>query len=174
MFDYENPATYEAVITTDRTELLPMLATHAGLMFPILSDPELYLFTGDLPPRSEEILYRRYKWLEDRKSPDGTELWLNWMIKSLTDSEAIGYMQATVMPDCTYVAWVIGLKWQSKGYATEATKAVIDWLSTNGCTNIRSCIHPHHIASQRVAEKIGMKKSDEMIDNENIWILKQS
>ncbi|MBZ0269264.1 GNAT family N-acetyltransferase, partial [bacterium] len=55
--------------------LEPLTALHAPEMFPVLSDPAIYEFENE-PPESEEWLERRYRFLEGRASPDGTERWL--------------------------------------------------------------------------------------------------
>ncbi len=64
-------------------------------MFRVLSDPAIYEFENH-PPESEEWLAHRYELLENRRSPDGTEKWLNWVVR-LPSGEAAGYVQATVL-----------------------------------------------------------------------------
>src|SRR5213592_2725081 len=50
------------------------------------------------PPPSLEWLRARFTKLESRRSPNGREQWLNWVIR-LPTSELIGYVQATLHPD---------------------------------------------------------------------------
>jgi RimJ/RimL family protein N-acetyltransferase len=163
----------EHVITirTLRLTLDPMMASHAKAMFPILSDRELYKFTGDEPPESESALETRYRYLESRKSPDEAQLWLNWLVRLEDDGTTLGYVQATVSEMHADVAWVIGSKWQSNGYASEAALAIVQWLSANGVKTIRACINSDHLASQRVAQNAGLSKSDLVEDDEDVWVL---
>jgi RimJ/RimL family protein N-acetyltransferase len=161
----------ETTITTERLLLAPMLASDAAVMFPILSDRQLYSFTGEEPPASEEVLAARYRKLESRKSPDGSQQWLNWVVSLEKSSVATGYVQATVSTSYAEIAWVIGSKWQGSGYASEAAAALVKWLLANGVTGIRCCIHPDHIASQRVAANAGFHKSSLVEDGEDVWLL---
>ena len=162
---------HESIITTNRLRLVPMMASHAAVMFPILSDMQLYQFTGDEPPESEAALEARYRKLESRKSADGSQLWLNWVVHLEERNISVGYVQATVLASHADIAWVIGSKWQGRGYASEAAAALVKWLLANGVTVIRCCIHLDHIASQRVAANAGFNKSNLVDDGEDVWLL---
>jgi RimJ/RimL family protein N-acetyltransferase len=74
--------------------LEPLTAAHAREMSRVLSDPAIYEFENS-PPPSESALTERYRRLESRRSPDGREQWLNWVVR-LPTGEAAGYVQATV------------------------------------------------------------------------------
>ena len=47
--------------------------------------------------------------------------------------------------------------WQNRGYATEATRALIEYLFRAGRQRIRAQTFPHLEASQRVMQKCGMR-----------------
>jgi hypothetical protein len=83
-------------LETAALTLEPQRAQHAAEMFAVLSDPAIYEYENQ-PPASLEALRRRYAALESRRSPDGREQWLNWVIR-LPAGEPIGYVQATVYP----------------------------------------------------------------------------
>ena len=161
----------ESRIKTNRLRLVPMMAAHAAEMFAILSDRQLYRFTGEQPPESAAALATRYSKLESRQSPDGSQQWLNWLVSLAENSVAIGYVQATVLESHADIAWVIGSKWQGSGYASEAAAALVKWLLDNGVTEIRCCINADHIASQRVAANAGFNKSNLLEDGEEVWLL---
>src|SRR5437667_5106706 len=74
--------------------LEPQFAAHAREMFALLSDPAIYEFEN-APPSSEEALATRFRKLETRQSPDGSQGWLNWVIRMPSGGLA-GYVQATV------------------------------------------------------------------------------
>ena len=72
---------------------------HADEMFAVLSDPAIYEYENQ-PPASVEWLRARFEKLESRRSADGTEQWLNWVVRR-ADAGLIGYVQATVRAEGT-------------------------------------------------------------------------
>lgn len=163
------PAADALVLRTKRLELLPINRTYAAEMFNVLCDPALYLFTSGLPPADVLALARRYEFWEHRVSPDHSELWLNWALRLREENALIGHMQAGVLPDHADVAWFLGVRWQHRGYATEAAEAILDWLLQLGIREIRASINPAHLASIRVAERLGLRRTTDFSDNELIW-----
>src|SRR6516225_5884175 len=83
-------------IETERLLLEPLEQRHAQALFRGLKDTRIYQFIDDTQPHSIEELEKRYRTLEHRKSPDGSETWLNWAIYSLADAKYVGYAQATL------------------------------------------------------------------------------
>jgi RimJ/RimL family protein N-acetyltransferase len=85
--------------------------------------------------------------------------------------EATGTVQATVATEqgTAEVAWVIGVPWQGRGYASEATQAVVAWLESTGLGTIDAHIHPSHLASEVVATRAGLSPTDELVDGERVW-----
>ena len=67
------------LIKTSNLTLEPQIAAHAEEMFAVLGDPAIYLYENE-PPPSLEWLRDRFTRLETRRSPDGNEQWLNWVI----------------------------------------------------------------------------------------------
>src|SRR6185369_17207260 len=100
---------------------------HAPVLFPLLAEPALYTWTGGAPPASAETLAHGLAVWERRRSPDGAELWLNWLVRVRESSEAAGYVQATVSrnEDEAALAWVIAVPWQGRGLASEAARGVL-------------------------------------------------
>ena len=166
MIEYSDECT---AITTDRLNLVPLVRRHADSLFEILCNSCLYEYTHEAPPASVATLRERFSFLESRRSPDGTQVWLNWLLQR--SGEAIGYVQATVTDDEADVAWVVGSRWQRRGYATEAAGAMVHWLQAAGIRLIRAKIHPEHSASRRVAAKVGLSPTGGVVDGEEVWIL---
>ena len=160
----------DASISTDRLDLIPLKREHAENMFSVLSDATLYEYTGDVPPASVAELRARYARLEVRRSPDGAEWWLNWVLSETATGMSIGWAQVTVTASYADLAWVVGTRWQRRGYATEATRALIVWLQCAGVKVIRAKVHPTHAASQRVAANVGLLRTPEAIDGEDVWL----
>jgi hypothetical protein len=69
----------ETLVTRGLT-LEPLLEAHAPEMFEILCDPAIYQFENQ-PPQSKQALAERYARLQRRHSPDGSERWLNWVVR---------------------------------------------------------------------------------------------
>ncbi|MGS0756245.1 GNAT family N-acetyltransferase [Roseateles sp. GG27B] len=116
-------------IATDLCILQPQAVSHADEMYKVLSDPAIYEFENG-PPPSEEWLRTRFKKLESGKSPDGTQHWLNWVIR-LANGELAGYVQATALQGGScYVAYELASKHWRKGLGRSAVTAMLDELAS--------------------------------------------
>ena len=123
-----------SVVAGDMT-LEPLETRHADEMFEVLCDPAIYEYEN-APPASANSLRERYQRLEARRSPDGRELWLNWVVR-LADGPLIGYVQATVFAGGhAYVAYEFGSRWWGRGLAGQAVTAMIGELQ--GPYHVRS------------------------------------
>jgi [ribosomal protein S5]-alanine N-acetyltransferase len=97
-------------------------------MFAVLSDPAIYEFEN-APPASEQWLRERFAKLESRASADGTELWLNWVVK-LPTGKLAGFVQATVRKSgVAYVAYELASKYWRQGIGSCAVRAMLDELA---------------------------------------------
>ncbi|MDQ3767640.1 MAG: GNAT family N-acetyltransferase [Actinomycetota bacterium] len=160
------------MLETARLELVPLQPDHADELVSVLDDVRLYHFTGGEAAGPEELRQRYVRW-SSRISPDGTERWLNWVIRRRDDSRALGTVQATVVTDAgrllADVGWIVGVEHQSQGFASEAAEALVGWLLGCGVQEIVAHVHPAHAASGRVASKIGMKPTGEWLLGERRW-----
>ncbi|MEP7048114.1 MAG: GNAT family N-acetyltransferase [Ilumatobacteraceae bacterium] len=151
--------------------LSALRAEDAAEMVVVLSDPSLHEFTGGRPATHDELAARYASWVAG--SGSDSELWLNWIVRSRVDCRAIGTLQATVVnPDSdpeAAIAWTIGTPWQRRGFATEATTALVVWLAENGIDSIVAYVHPAHAASAAVARRVGLAPTSEVVDGEVVW-----
>jgi RimJ/RimL family protein N-acetyltransferase len=154
-------------IDTARLALLPLQVEYAEEMAKVLSDPQLYAFTGG-EPATAEALAARYEH-QAAGSPHPSESWLNWVISSLESDALVGYVQATIVGDMAEIAWVVGTPWQGRGYATEAAQGLVDWLAAQGARSVIAHIHPDHQASALVATAAGLTRTDQVQDGEYRW-----
>jgi RimJ/RimL family protein N-acetyltransferase len=166
----ELPPDENLYLTTERLVLEPLSLEHADEMVVVLGDRRLHEFTGG-EPLPLASLRQRFQFLSSRRSPDGSELWLNWAIRVRDEGVAVGYVQASVSADRTSdVAWVLGLPWWGRGYATEAARRMAMWLQQElGVGEFVAWVHPAHVASQKVAQNIGLRRTDELKDGEQAW-----
>jgi RimJ/RimL family protein N-acetyltransferase/N-acetylglutamate synthase-like GNAT family acetyltransferase len=115
-------------LATSRLRLHPQTVTHADEMFAVLSDAAIYEFENT-PPESIDWLHARFARLESRRSADGAQHWLNWVIAQ-GDGTLMGFVQATVYQEGrAAIAYVLASTHWGHGYATEAVNAMIGELS---------------------------------------------
>jgi RimJ/RimL family protein N-acetyltransferase len=159
-----------STIATPRLTLIPLVPEDAEAMVGVLGDVRMYEFTGGRPLTLDE-LRRRYRQLAVGHSADGSELWFNWIVRTLVDGETVGVMQATVAADGSWadVAWEVGVPWQRRGIASEAAVAIVDWLIANEIPEVRAFVHPDHGASAGVASHAGLEPTSEIVDGEVMW-----
>ena len=159
-------------LETDSLRLTPMVECDTDALFRLLKDPEIHVFTGGHPPASADDVRATIRRRESRRSPAGDELWLNWTLRLKTDQSGVGYVQAGVKQDRADLAWVVGVPFQRRGYASEASRRVLHWLRDDlGVLEVRASIHPDHVASHRVARNIGLLKSGDRTDEgEEVWL----
>lgn len=160
------------VLETQRLRLEPVRPAHAVEMAPLLDDARLLTFTGG-EPLTLEHLRARYERQASGRSPDGVERWLNWIVRRRDDELAVGFVQAAVSedppPPTALLAWVVGVRFQGRGYAREATAGLVGWLEGDGIQRFVAYIHPDHTASMRVARALGLVPTDGRVDDEVVW-----
>ena len=157
-------------IETERLVLEPLEPTHATEMAALLADPSLYRYTGGHAPSTDD-LRRRYELQAVGHSPDGTALWLNWIVRERSTGAAAGFVQATVeiASRSADVAWVVGVDFQGRGYAREAAAAMVGRLREDGVARVTAHIHPDNAPSERVARSLGLAPTTTVVDGELRW-----
>ena len=141
--------------------LEPQVAGHADEMFVVLSDPAIYEFEN-APPQSLEWLRARYARLETRRSRDGGEQWLNWVIRLAdgpADRHLIGYVQATVRADGSAgIAYELASAYWGRGLAKRAVNAMIDELVAHyGVRALDAIAVRRNQRSLRLLERLGFE-----------------
>jgi ribosomal-protein-alanine N-acetyltransferase len=145
-------------ITAAELVLEPLTLADAETMFGVLSDPQIYRYLDYGPPPSVEHLRDVYTKLESRKSPDGSQLWLNWVVHQ-RGAEPMGYVQATVFPPGTaWVAYVLSSKYWGRGYARMATHAMIEHLAdAYGTTQYLATVEAENRRSIGLLERLSFR-----------------
>lgn len=157
---YDTGRAREGFVNTLHAEgltLEPLRAAHAEEMFELLSDPAIYEYEEG-PPPSVEWLRDRYRRLESRRSPDGTEHWLNWIIR-LANGLVAGYVQASARTDghC-HIAYVLGSRWWGRGLALQSAEAMIAELgSAYGVRTLWAVFKKNNHRSRRLLERLGFE-----------------
>lgn len=162
-----SPASTPA-LHTHRLALTPLQSADASEMVAVLADSDLYVFTEGNPPSITE-LEAQYTYQVAGPS-SGEEVWHNWIIRPVETGMAVGFVQATATGDTADIAWVVGVEWQSRGFASEAASAMCEWLASLGVERFTAHIHPGHLASQRVAASLGLEATQDVDgDGEVVW-----
>ena len=149
------------LLTTPTLRLEPQVAAHAPAVLAALSDPRIYLYIPGTPPTDAEALRRRFAHQESRRSPDGRELWLNWIVWS--GQTVLGTVQATVhvAQRTADVAYVFAPEAWGKGHAAEAMRAMLGFLHAGlGVTEFAAHLDTRNTASRRLVERLGFVQTD--------------
>jgi RimJ/RimL family protein N-acetyltransferase len=111
-------------------------------------------------------LVARYALWEARQSPDGRELWLNWAAKLREPGEYVGWFQSTVRRGGqAEIAYMIFAPYRRHGYATEAARAMIDYLSRrHRVATIWITVDRRNAASLAVGHSLGFCRREESGD----------
>ena len=151
--------------------LEPQTAAHAEEMFALLSDPKIYRYEGQ-PPASVESLRERFQRLESRRSPEGREQWLNWVIR-LPGGEAAGYVQATVREDGrAAIAYVLGSKYWDRGIGREAVAAMLERLhEQHGVREFTAVLKRANARSRLLLEHLGFSPAASAAADEDLMQL---
>jgi RimJ/RimL family protein N-acetyltransferase len=139
--------------------LEPQMASHAEEMFGVLCDPAIYEYES-APPASVDALRVRYVKLESRRSGDGREQWLNWVIR-MDGVGLIGYVQATVHANGSAgIAYEIASEHWGRGHARRATEAMIEELiGRYGVTMLFAVAKQRNYRSLRLLERLGFSRA---------------
>lgn len=143
-------------LTAGTLTLDPLVAADADALFELLADPALHEHLDADPPASADTLRATFTRWERRGPPDGSQAWLNWVIRD--GGVPLGYVQATVLPDGhrAWVAYVVGRRHQGRGVATAATAAVMAHLAAeHGVVEYHAQVEVANGPSIRLLERLG-------------------
>jgi RimJ/RimL family protein N-acetyltransferase len=148
-------------LATDGLTLEPQTVAHAGPMFAVLGDPAIYAFEN-APPPSLDWLAARFAKLETRRSADGREQWLKWVVR-LPTAQLAGYVQATVRADgSAAIAYEFASAHWGRGIASRAVLAMIDELvAAYGVTTLYAIAKRANLRSHRLLERLSFARVDD-------------
>jgi len=140
--------------------LEPQTTQHAGEMFAVLSDPAIYEHENQ-PPSSVEWLRVRFGKLESRRSADGAEQWLNWVVRR-AGVGLIGYVQATVRADgSAAIAYELSSAHWGQGLARRAVEAMlVELMARYRVTAFDAVAKRGNFRSLRLLERLGFAPAD--------------
>jgi [ribosomal protein S5]-alanine N-acetyltransferase len=152
-------------LETERLLLELLLPEHATLLFEGLADERLYRFIPSNPPESVEALETRYRKLSSRRSPGGSETWLNFAMRLCEEGARpkatyVGTLEATVFPDrSAYVAYTVFFPFWRRGYAREGCARMLAHLvEDHGVRVVVAEMDTRNAASIALAESLGFER----------------
>ncbi len=153
---------WNPLLVTERLRLEPQVEAHTDALMRALEDARTHEFVPGDPPVDREKFATRLKKLESRVSPDGLQRWLNWTVFS--GLEVIGTVQA----DATYsnssasIAYMFHPDSWDKGFAFEATTAMLEHLKSLGITSFKAWTDTRNLASHKLLQRLGFTKTEEI------------
>jgi [ribosomal protein S5]-alanine N-acetyltransferase len=160
----------ETTLETERLFLEPLLPEHATLLLEGLADERLYRFIPTDAPESAEALETRYRKLSSRRSPDGSEVWLNFAMRlregttpedgAVPQTTYVGTLEATVFPDrSAYIAYTLFVPSWHHGYAREGCARMLGHLVEDYKVRVVVAeIDTRNAASVSLAEALGFER----------------
>jgi RimJ/RimL family protein N-acetyltransferase len=154
-------------IDAERTVLVALRASDADELAGLLDEADLreWLRAYDVGE-----LRDRFAGWETRRSPDGDELWLNWIVRERGDQRAVGWVQATVRGTSASVAYALLPAERGAGAASDAVRALVRWLRGRlAVTVVTAEIDESNSASARVAVAAGFERTIHRAGDEVVW-----
>ncbi len=163
----------EPYLQSGRLTLEPLTAWHGESLFPLLKEPLLYTYIARQPPVAAGEVMRRFERLESRRSPDESEMWLNWAVR-LSAGGYAGLVEATVgrNGEAAIAYWVF-LPAQRQGIAREAVTIMLDHLRQIGVAEAVAFIDTRNSPSIRLVEALGFQRAGTHVMREKLhgrWV----
>lgn len=153
-----------------RLVLEPLYASDASAIYDELLNSSLYKYIPDTPPRSLQELKDRYALLESRKSPDGQQLWLNWVARFRKRQQYVGTFQATIYANQTAeIAYMVFVQFWRLGYGKEACSQLLRHLFFDyQVRTISANMDTRNLASIGLVESLGFQRIS-LIENADFF-----
>lgn len=143
-------------LKTDRIRLSKLVVEDANDIFAYASDDEV----------TEFLMWKTHESIEDTASyiqycinSLADEKVITWGIRNVIDNKLLGTIDLSEYEENIYeIGYVISKKYWGKGYATEATKEIINYVKSNDETKeIVGIAFEGNYGSIKVLEKCGMR-----------------
>jgi len=143
---------------TDRLIINPISEKDFEDVYKVQSHPEVTKYLGNGLPKSKGQAHELFEKLLVHQKKHGYSLWPTYEKESGAFIGFSGLIHLELNdenPEVEVGYWFLPEFW-GKGYATEVTKAWVDWgFDTLSLDKVVAVTQPDHVRSQRVLEKSG-------------------
>ncbi len=151
-------------IRTERLLMRPISVADARAYYRFYSNPDVmrYIGKGDVAESVEKVRMSIEKHQKTHHLEKNIGLWSVFLADDgVSETTMIGHcgvLYWEIDGETEYeIAYLLGKEYWGNGYATEAAIATRDWgLRERNYTRMVSLIYPENVASQKVAERVGM------------------
>ena len=157
-------------IETERLTLRPFEEGDFDALFAMQSDPEVarYLY---LEPRTleETQVHLGRKIAGNAWNAEGD--WLSCAAVERASGVVVGDIALNWLSaehKTAELGFIVDPRHQGKGYATEASRPIVDWVFAQGFHRVIGRAEARNTASARVLEKLGMRLEAHLVENE--WV----
>jgi RimJ/RimL family protein N-acetyltransferase len=152
------PGTSGTTLETVRLRLEPFALAHAGALSLMDSDPAVMRFIGDGSTKPLVETIAAIKRVQDRWDRLGYSWWTIFERSSGTAIGAACLQHLENMDEKPLeIGWRLRPASQSKGFATEAGRAIIEFgFGKIGANSLLAVTNPENVRSRKVMERLGM------------------
>lgn len=148
-------------LETQRLIIRPYIEDDLMECFYLMQDKELFKYK-DMDVMTLDEYKGLFKWLIDSYNLGSDKSFaysFNIILKETgTHIGWVGLGNLVTNPSLIEIFYLIGIKYQRKGYATESSKAILEYgFNTMNLNEIVAVCMKENIASRRVMEKMGLK-----------------
>lgn len=145
--------TENLVLRRYRKEDAEQLHTHFGM------DPDMYKYSGWNPYATPEMARETVQRFIESYEGEQSDHSYSWVMDAGGDGAVAGTIGAYDYEDGQIeVGFSVDPRWQGRGYATEALRKVLEYLTENeGIACVTAWCVSENAGSRRVMEKAGMK-----------------
>lgn len=143
-------------LTSERLLLrLPAMEDAQAVYERYAADPEVTRYLTWAPHESPETVAA---FLEDLIARIHAGEEMCWVIARPDDNRPLGMIGTRVREHKADIGYVLGRRWQGRGYMTEAVTVVTEWLLSQPIVRVWAVCDTENTASARVLEKAGFER----------------
>jgi RimJ/RimL family protein N-acetyltransferase len=158
-------------LETERLTLRPFVESDFEAIYAMRSRPEVVRYLYEEPASREQAQTRLARSMADAAWSNEDD-WFSVAVVERSSGLTVGdlaFHWVSERDRTAEVGFVFDPRHQGKGYATEASAALVDWaFSTAGMHRVIGRTEARNTASARVLEKLGMRLEAHFVENE--WV----
>jgi RimJ/RimL family protein N-acetyltransferase len=143
-------------LASERLTYEPLTAAHAAALFPSFCDPRVTEHIGDAPASLEALAADFTRMAAGPPASRPTDQWIDFAVRLASTGDYIGRIESTCYGAWAEVAYVFGVAWWGKGYASEAMRWMhAHLMSRFGVTEFWATVRPANTRSLALLARLG-------------------